>query len=123
MMVFEALAEPARRAILDALIERPRCVTELVGLLGMPQPNVSKHLRALRAAGLVGVRKDGRRRWYELRRRSLDEVAVWLLPYEQLRQARVRALQRQHNWNRMGPAYFNAVAVDRRGARSSRLSA
>src|ERR1700754_4237764 len=81
---FEALADPTRRHILDLLRERPRLVGELVDLLGMSQPGISKHLRVLREAGLVHVRQDAQRRWYELRLEPLTEVDNWLATYRHL---------------------------------------
>jgi len=84
MTVFEALAEPMRRRILDLLRERPRLVGELVDALGISQPGVSKHLRVLREAGLVRVRQDAQRRWYELRPEPLAEVNHWLEAYRDL---------------------------------------
>jgi len=84
MTVYEALAEPMRRRILDLLRERPRLVGELVDALGISQPGVSKHLRVLREAGLVGVRQDAQRRWYELRPEPLAEVDRWLGAYRDL---------------------------------------
>lgn len=84
MTVFEALAEPMRRRILDLLRERPRTVNELVDSLGISQPGVSKHLRVLREAGLVRARQDAQRRWYELRLEPLAEVDQWLASYRDL---------------------------------------
>ncbi|TMR87947.1 ArsR/SmtB family transcription factor [Nonomuraea basaltis] len=83
-MRFDVLAEPARRQILDLLLERPRLVGELTDHLGLTQPGTSKHLRALREAGLVTVRKDAQRRWYELRPAPLAEIDAWLTPYRKL---------------------------------------
>src|SRR5580692_11089099 len=60
--MFEVLAEPNRRRILDLLREAERAVGDLVAELGMSQPGVSKHLRVLREAGLVEVRVDAQRR-------------------------------------------------------------
>jgi DNA-binding transcriptional ArsR family regulator len=91
---FEVLAEPSRRRILDLLLERPRSVGELVGLLGLSQPGTSKHLRVLRDAGLVVVRRDAQRRWYELRPEPLTEVDAWLQPYRGLWGDRLDALER-----------------------------
>ncbi len=85
---FEALADPTRRRILDLLREQPRLVGELADLLEISQPGVSKHLRVLREVGLVRVRQDAQRRWYELRPEPLAEVAGWLEPYRQLWEAR-----------------------------------
>ena len=56
-------------------------MNELVGRLALSQPGVSKHLRVLREAGLVQVRREGRRRWYGLRAEPLIEVDEWLEPY------------------------------------------
>ena len=92
---FELLAQPTRRRILDLLRERARPVGELVKLLDLSQPGVSKHLRLLREAGLVRVRRDGQRRWYELEAKPLAEVDDWLEPYRHLWEARLDRLE-QH---------------------------
>ena len=63
---FNAVAEPRRRQILDALAAGERPVGELVDVLGLAQPQVSKHLRVLREVGAVDVREDGRRRLYRV---------------------------------------------------------
>lgn len=81
---FAVVAEPTRRRILDLLRDRARSVGELVDQLGLSQPGVSKHLRVLREAGLVGVRRDAQRRWYELRSEPLTEIDEWLEPYRRL---------------------------------------
>jgi DNA-binding transcriptional ArsR family regulator len=78
---FSVIGEPVRRALLDLLAERPHAVGELVAATQASQPSASKHLRALREAGLVTVRADGRRRVYALRLEGLDEVAGWLTPF------------------------------------------
>jgi len=92
MTVYEALAEPMRRRILDLLRERPRLVGELVAALGISQPGVSKHLRVLREAGLASVRPDAQRRWYELRPEPLAEVDHWLEAYRELIEERYTRL-------------------------------
>lgn len=81
---FDALADPMRRRILDLLRERPRLVGEMVDLLGISQPGISKHLRVLREAGLVNARQDKQRRWYELRLEPLAELDAWLATYRHL---------------------------------------
>src|ERR687894_2255307 len=91
---FDVLAEPARRRILDLLLERPRLVGELTDQLGLSQPGTSKHLRVLREAGLVRVRQDKQRRWYELRADPLMEMDMWLQPYRAFWNDRLDALER-----------------------------
>ena len=91
---FDVLAEPTRRRILDLLLEQPHAVGELVDQLGISQPGASKHLRVLREAGLVSVRRDAQRRWYELRPAPLAEIDEWLAPYRRLWADRLDALER-----------------------------
>ncbi|MEQ4304557.1 metalloregulator ArsR/SmtB family transcription factor [Plantactinospora sp. B6F1] len=91
---FEVLAEPVRRRILDLLRERPRSVGELTEQLGLTQPGTSKHLRVLRDAGLVRVRPEAQRRWYELRPEPLAELDAWLAPYRWMWSGRLDALER-----------------------------
>src|SRR4051794_26286129 len=90
---FDVLAEPARRRILDLLRERPRPVGELVDRLELSQPGTSKHLRVLREAGLVRVRPDAQRRYYELRPEPLAEIDAWLEPFRRLWAGRLDALE------------------------------
>jgi DNA-binding transcriptional ArsR family regulator len=95
--VYEALAEPTRRRILDLLRDQPRLVGELVTLLDMSQPGVSKHLRVLREVGLVSVRQDAQRHWYELRTEPLEEIDGWLETYRHLWNERLDRLDRYLN--------------------------
>ncbi len=90
---FDVLAEPARRRILDLLLEADRPVGELVERLGLSQPGVSKHLRVLREAELVASRVDRQHRRYRLRPAPLAEVDAWLAPYRRFWAARLDALQ------------------------------
>jgi DNA-binding transcriptional ArsR family regulator len=80
---FNAVAEPRRRQILDVLAAGEQAVGDLVALLGVPQPLVSKHLRVLREVGLVEVRDDGRRRLYRLNGKPLKPIHDWVKEYEQ----------------------------------------
>ena len=91
---FQLVAEPTRREILDLLREHERSVGELVDRLAISQPGVSKHLRALRDAGLVRVRRDAQRRWYRLDAAPLEEVGAWLEPYREFWSGRLDALER-----------------------------
>jgi DNA-binding transcriptional ArsR family regulator len=79
---FNAVAEPRRRQILDLLAGGERPVNDLVLLLGIAQPQVSKHLRVLREVGAVDVREDGRRRLYRLNGHALKPIHDWVKNYE-----------------------------------------
>ncbi|WP_309643590.1 metalloregulator ArsR/SmtB family transcription factor [Phenylobacterium sp.] len=81
MSPFEALAEPNRRRLLDLLRAGERPAGELVAAMDLSQPGVSKHLKALREAGLVSVRADGQQRIYRLEARRLADLDAWLKPY------------------------------------------
>jgi len=80
---FNAVAEQRRRQILDLLSEGERPVNDLVKQLGLPQPQVSKHLRVLREVGLVHTRDEGRRRMYRLNPEPLRPIHDWLSQYEE----------------------------------------
>jgi DNA-binding transcriptional ArsR family regulator len=79
---FNAVAEPRRRQILDALADGERPVNDLVRALGLAQPQVSKHLRVLREVGAVDVRNYGRQRLYRLNGRALKPIHDWVKTYE-----------------------------------------
>jgi DNA-binding transcriptional ArsR family regulator len=79
---FNAVAEPRRRQILDALAAGERPVNEIVEMLGLAQPQVSKHLRVLREVGAVEARSDGRRRLYRLNGPALKPIHDWVKNYE-----------------------------------------
>ena len=81
---FNAVAEPRRREILDALADGEHPVNDLVQSLGLAQPQVSKHLRVLRQVGAVEVRDEGRQRLYRLNGRALKPIHDWVSSYERL---------------------------------------
>jgi DNA-binding transcriptional ArsR family regulator len=89
---FNAVAEPRRRQILDALADGERPVNDLVRLLGLAQPQVSKHLRVLREVGAVDVREDGRQRLYRLNGHALKPIHDWVKAYEETWSERFGAL-------------------------------
>jgi len=91
---FAVIAEPTRRRILDLLRDGPRLVGELTEQIGGTQPGTSRHLRVLREAGLVRVRPDAQRRWYELDPAPLAEIDAWLEPYRWMWAERLDALGR-----------------------------
>src|SRR5262245_2672735 len=79
---FNAVAEPRRRQILDALAGGERPVNDLVHTLGLAQPQVSKHLRVLREVGVVDVRGNGRQRLYRVNGHALKPIHDWVKSYE-----------------------------------------
>jgi DNA-binding transcriptional ArsR family regulator len=95
MDVFEAVAEPTRRAVLDLLAGRERSAGEIVAAFPeLTQPAVSRHLRILRECRLVDVRADGARRVYSLRPSGLAELDRWLEGYRRFWAARLDDLER-----------------------------
>jgi DNA-binding transcriptional ArsR family regulator len=95
MDVFEAVAEPHRRVLLDLLAEGERAAGELVASLpALTQPAVSRHLRILREVGLVEVRPDGQRRIYSLRADRLIEIDNWISRYRRYWHDHLDALER-----------------------------
>ncbi|MGD0084036.1 MAG: metalloregulator ArsR/SmtB family transcription factor [Acidimicrobiales bacterium] len=99
-LIFEVLAEPTRRKILDLLRDGERPVGELVQSLGLSQPAVSKHLRVLREARLVEARVEGQRRLYRVLPKSLREMDAWLAPYRAQWESSLDALD--HHLEGMG---------------------
>jgi DNA-binding transcriptional ArsR family regulator len=89
---FNAMAEPRRRQIVDALADGERPVNEVVRLLGLAQPQVSKHLRVLREVGVVDVRNEGRRRLYRVNGHALKPIHDWVKAYERTWSERFDAL-------------------------------
>lgn len=92
--LFDVIAEPSRRRILELLRRRERSVGELVAALGASQPAVSKHLRLLRESGLVRARVEGQRRVYRVWPERLRELDAWLEPYRLLWSSRLDELER-----------------------------
>jgi DNA-binding transcriptional ArsR family regulator len=89
---FNAVAEPRRRQILDLLADGERPVNDLVQLLGLAQPQVSKHLKVLREVGAVDVRDSGRQRLYRLNGHALKPIHDWVKTYERTWDERFEAL-------------------------------
>lgn len=89
---FNAVAEPRRRDILDLLSGGELPVNDLVALLGLAQPQVSKHLKVLREVGLVDVREEGRQRLYRLNGRPLKPIHDWVSSYQQAWEERFQTL-------------------------------
>jgi len=92
--VFEIIAEPNRRAILNLLASSEQSVGEIERELQMSQPTVSKHLRVLREAGFVEATVDAQRRVYRLKPEPLKELDRWLAPFRRFWSAHLDALER-----------------------------
>lgn len=90
--VFNAVAEPRRRQLLDLLRDGPCPVNDLVDLTGLTQPQVSKHLRVLREVGVVDVRDAGRQRLYRINGPALKPIHDWVAGYERMWSERFDAL-------------------------------
>lgn len=87
--MFDILADPTRRRIIEALRDGERSVGELVAEVGIAQSGVSRHLRILDAAGFVDVRADGQRRLYSLRAEPFQRIDRWMADYRRLWEARL----------------------------------
>ena len=79
--VFQALADPSRRAIFVSLTRGEAAVKELTGRFAISQPAVSQHLAALKDAGLVNGRKEGRCVYYRVRPRGMKPLIDWIAHY------------------------------------------
>ena len=80
--LFRALADPTRRALFERLAEGEKPVKELTAGMSISQPAVSQHLAALRSAGLVSVRRDGRYVYYRVAPDALRPLVDWLDRYQ-----------------------------------------
>ena len=87
--VFQTLADPSRRRVVEALLSGEQAVNDLVEAVELQQSGVSRHLRILLEAGFVQVRPDGQRRLYSLRPEPFREVDAWLAAYRKLWEARL----------------------------------
>jgi DNA-binding transcriptional ArsR family regulator len=109
--VFEALADPTRRRIVQALRGGERPVGEIVELAGIHQSGVSRHLRILQESGFVTVRPDGQRRLYSLKQAPFLELDAWLSHYRRMWDARL---------DRFGAALERRRAAGRGGKKGQR---
>src|SRR5271167_2175441 len=99
----QALADPTRRLIVEALRSGERPVNYIVEQSGIHQSGVSRHLRILHEAGFVALRPDGQRRLYSLRPEPFRELDKWLAQYRQLWEARLDRLGDTLEKNRKKP--------------------
>jgi DNA-binding transcriptional ArsR family regulator len=94
MDAFLALADPTRRRIIESLADGESAFGDLADQFDMSRPAVSQHLKVLREAGLVHVRKDAQRRIYRLNAEGLDELGEWLESVRRFWAARLDDLER-----------------------------
>jgi DNA-binding transcriptional ArsR family regulator len=94
MEAFAALSDPTRRHIVELLADGERSAGELARRFTLTQPAVSQHLRTLRDAGLVRVRRDAQRRIYSIDGRGLAQIDEWLSRYRTFWNTRLDALER-----------------------------
>jgi DNA-binding transcriptional ArsR family regulator len=92
--VFQALADPTRRAVFERLCRREMSVAEITAGFSVSQPAISQHLAALRRAGLVSERREGRRAFYRSDPQGLEPLADWLQRYRQFWPERLQKLKR-----------------------------
>lgn len=90
--IFQVLADPTRRALLDRLREGEQPVKQLAEPFEMTLPAISQHLQILCEAGLVTQRRAGRQRLYQLNPQPLKQVSQWVADYEQFWQEKLDAL-------------------------------
>jgi DNA-binding transcriptional ArsR family regulator len=92
--IFRALADPTRRAVFERLSQREMSVSELTAGFTISQPAISQHLAALKGAGLVAERREGRNVYYRSDARGLDALAQWVQRYREFWPGRVDKLKR-----------------------------
>lgn len=92
--IFRALADPTRRAVFERLSQREMSVSELTSNFHVSQPAISQHLAALKGAGLVAERREGRNAYYRSDPRGLAPLAQWVQRYRVVWPARVEKLKR-----------------------------
>src|SRR5688572_25905622 len=92
--IFRALADPTRRAVFERLSQREMSVSELTANFDVSQPAISQHLAALKGAGLVAERREGRNAYYRSDPRGLAPLAQWVQRHRVVWPARVEKLKR-----------------------------
>jgi DNA-binding transcriptional ArsR family regulator len=95
MLAFGALADPTRRRIVEMLAGSELPAGEIARRFDMTAPAVSQHLKLLRTAGLVSVRRDAQRRIYALDPSGLAELDAWLARYRRFWHDRLASLERE----------------------------
>ena len=92
--IFQALADPSRRRIFESLTRGEAAVKELTARFDLSQPAVSQHLAALKEAGLVHGRREGRCVYYRVEPKGLEPLVGWIAHYRAFWSERVDRLER-----------------------------
>jgi DNA-binding transcriptional ArsR family regulator len=108
LSMFQALADPARLRIVEAMRAGECAVGEIVDRMDIQQSGVSRHLRILTEAGIVQMRPEGQRRLYSLRREAFDQIEVWVSGYRRYWEARL---------DRFGAAIERSRTTSRKNSR------
>lgn len=91
--VFQALADPSRRAIFESLTRGEAAVKDLTSRFDISQPAVSQHLAALKDAGLVNARREGRCVYYRVEPRGMKPLVDWIAHYQAFWKDRLERLE------------------------------
>lgn len=91
--VFQAIADPVRRSILDLLVANPKTVNEVAAEFEISRPAISKHLKILQECGLVNIVQEGRERFCYIQAQNLLPAFLWLEQYQKLWEARLDSFE------------------------------
>ena len=91
--VFQAIADPNRRAIINLLAGKQLTLNGVANHFGISRPAISKHIKILTECGLVAIQQQGRERYCEARLQGLDEVSEWVEQYRKFRAGKLDALE------------------------------
>lgn len=105
--VFQAIADPTRRAILGLLAMQALTLNALADNFDISRPAVSKHVKVLTECGLIEVKQQGRERYCEARLEKLNEVSEWVAQYKQFWENKLDALE----------AYLNKIQKEKKHAK------
>lgn len=90
--VFQAIADPTRRDIINLVATRPLNLNAIAENFSVSRPAISQHIKVLTECGLIVIRQQGRERFCEVRLQPLGEVADWIAPYQQAWEERFQAM-------------------------------
>jgi len=103
--VYQAIADPTRRAIIHMIADQPHNMKSITEKFDMSQQAISLHVKILQDCGLVAIRQQGRERWCEARLDGLEEVSAWVAQYRQFWEQKLDSLE----------SYLNKLKKERYG--------